>query len=184
MSDLPPLIPFGQGQGADATERWDDFIEGLYGVYIKTVVRGGLTFRGLPVKCQFRPETFGKHYAFWHMMQEGEVENDRTIDPERCKRLLWISWLIQNATSGDSRIRVFPQAPRGGNESWVLWLHEHDYAVILWGRRDFFMLRTAFIVKSHKREEFERDWKKFVEAQTAEAAPRGTASKTRSTHGG
>jgi hypothetical protein len=154
-----------KGQGADDVERLQDFIEGLYGLYVKTIVRGELTFRGLPVKCQFRPETFGKHYAFWHMMQEGEVEDDRTIDPEGCKRLLWISWLIRNAASGDPRIRVFRQSPRGSNESWVIWLHEHEYAVILWVRTGYFMLRTAFMLKPRKREEFERDWKKFVEAQ-------------------
>lgn len=151
MSELPPHVPFG------ALGSWEEFIEGLYGLYIKTIVRAELTFRDLPVRCQFRPETFGKHFAFWHMMQEGRVEDDRTIDPERCRRLLWISWVIRNADV-DDRIRVFPQADRGSDKSWVLWLHGEDYAVILHERNGYFLLKTAFMVKPHKANEFERDW--------------------------
>jgi hypothetical protein len=165
LSDLPPLVPFGHGQGNDSAERWADFIEGLYGLYLKTVVRAGLMFRDLPVKCQFRPETFGKHFAFWHMMQEGPVENDRTIDPKRCERLLWIGWLLNNCDSGDARIRVFRQNPRNGEISWVLWLHEQEYAVILWERNGYFLLKTAFMVKPHKQQEFERDLQSFMKGK-------------------
>jgi len=160
MAEVPPLIPFGAGQGEDTAARWQDFIDGLYGLYLKTIVRAGLTFQKLPVRCRFVPETFGKHYAFWHMMQEGPVENDRTIDPERCKRLLWLSWVIEKA-GVDARIRVFKQSPRGTEISWVLWLYEHDYAVILWERNGYYLLKTAFMVKPHRRQEFERDWKKY-----------------------
>jgi hypothetical protein len=161
LSDLPPLIPFGQGEGNDSAERLANFIEALYGLYLKTVVKAALMFRGLPVKCQFRPETFGKHFAFWHMMQEGPVENNRTIDPKRCERLLWIPWLLNHCACGDARIRVFRQNARNGEISWVLWLYEQDYAVILWERNGYFLLKTAFLVKPHKRQEFERDWKKY-----------------------
>lgn len=165
MSDLPPLVPFGHGQGNDSAERWADFVEGLYGLYLKMVVHAGLMFRDLPVKCQFRPETFGKHFAFWHMMQEGPVENDRTIDPKRCERLLWISWLLNSCDNGDARIRVFRQNPRNGEISWVLWLHEQEYAVILWKRNGYFLLKTAFMVKPHKQQEFERDWQSFTKGK-------------------
>jgi hypothetical protein len=98
------------------------------------------------------------------MMQEGPIEDDRTIDPERCERLLWLGWVIENAAS-DARIRFFKQSPRGNETSWVLWLFEQDYAVILWERNGYYLLKTAFMVKPHKRQEFERDWKKYTESQ-------------------
>jgi hypothetical protein len=157
MTTPPAFLEAADYTGKDTAERWKNYIEGLYVVYLRTVAHGGLTFRGLPVRCQFRPETLGKHYAFWHMMQEGFREEDRTIDVERCRRVAWISWVIQNAPT-ETGIRVFPQK-RPGEKSWVLWLYEHDYAVILWERNDYFLLKTAFMVKPHKRTELERDWK-------------------------
>ncbi len=156
MSVLPPFLEAEDYPGDDSAERWKNYIEGLYTIYVKTVAHGNLRFRGQPVRCQFRPETLGKHYAFWHMMQEGFNENDRTVDPERCRRVAWIAWVIQNAEI-DPRIRVFPQA-RGSEKSWVLWLEQAGYAVILWERKDYYLLKTAFLVRQHKRKEFERDW--------------------------
>lgn len=156
MSALPPFLEAGQYPGDDTADRWKNYIEGLYTVYLRTVAHGNLRFRGHPVRCQYRPETLGKHYAFWHMMQEGFSEADRTVDVERCRRVAWISWVIQNADA-DVRVRVFQQQ-RASEKSWVLWLHEQDYAVILWERNGYYLLKTAFMVKPHKRMEFERHW--------------------------
>lgn len=155
---LPEMVSVDTFPGADFVDKWKQYLEGIYDIYLRTVAFGKLTFRGLPIRCQFRPATFGKHYAFWHMMQEGPIENERTIDLERCKRVKWLSWVIGHADI-DSRIRVFQQN-RGREVSWVLWLHEHDYAVILWQRNGYFLLKTGFIVKPHKRKEFLRDWEK------------------------
>lgn len=147
--------------GDDFLTRWPTFIEHVYQRYLKTVAFGNLRFRGLNVSCQFRPETDGKHFAFWHMMQEGSggrSEDDRTPDPDRCRRVEWISSVIKNAEIGEA-IRVFRQAPRKSEKPWALWLHEFEYAVILWERNGYFLLKTAFVVKPHKKNELERDWK-------------------------
>jgi hypothetical protein len=163
VSELPKFVELNDCAGDDTVSRLKVYIEVLYGVYLKTVAFGKLTFRDLSVKCQFRPETNGKHYAFWHMMQEGKIEDDRTIDLERCRRMRWISWVIKNADN-DSKIRVFPQAARsttrGAEQPWALWLYEHDYVVILWERNGYYLLKTAFTVKPHKHNELERDWEK------------------------
>jgi hypothetical protein len=164
MSSLPELIRADDFPGEDSAARWKNYIEDIYQRYLRTVAWGGLVFRGCKVNCQFRPETEGKHYAFWHMMQEGSggrSENDRTPDPDRCHRVEWISWVIQNGNNGSTQVRVFTQAPRKGETSWVLWLHENRYAVVLWERNNYFLLKTAFMVKPHKAKEFERDWNLF-----------------------
>jgi hypothetical protein len=160
MSALPDFLEMADFPGDDYLSRWNAYVEAIYQVYSREVAYGRLTFRGQPVRCQYRPETNGKHFAFWHMMQEaalGKREEDRTIDLERCRRVRWIAWAIQNA-GNDSAIRVFKQAARAGETSWVLWLHEDAYAVILWERNGYFLLKTAFNVRTHKEREFTRDW--------------------------
>ncbi|MBZ5553372.1 MAG: oxidoreductase [Acidobacteriia bacterium] len=164
MSDLPPFIEVEDFAGEDFTEKWRVCLEELYRTYLDTVAFGNLRFRGLPVRCQFRPMTFGKHFAFWHMMQEGKIEDDRHIDLQRCRRVRWISWVIQNSEN-EPRIRVFEQAPRNRERSYVLWLDEEDYAVILWRRNDYYLLKTAFLLKEHKKKEFARDWEKYKSGQ-------------------
>ena len=165
MSELPGQIDVNDFPGDDYLTRWNAYIEAVYEIYLKTVAFGGLAFRGERVNCQFRPETNGKHFAFWHMMQEGSggrAEDDRTPDLERCRRVAWISWVIRNAET-EAGVLVFTQTFRWGETSWVLWLREHSYAVILWKRNGYYLLKTAFMVKPHKAREFERDWNAFQE---------------------
>jgi len=161
---MPPLSPFvelSHATGKDTAEKFNNYIEELYQIYLQTVVHSNLTFKNLPVNTQRRPETLGKSFAFWHMMQEGNVEEERTPDFERCKRIRWIGWTIQNADKYD-QIRVFPQQKRGREESWALWLYEQDYVVILHYRKTFLLLKTAFMVKKHKQQELLRDWNVYT----------------------
>ncbi len=158
MSELPKLIELGAAEGDDTAERWRVYLEALHEVYLRTLVRGRLSFRGKELRCRRLPESRFKHFGFWHLVQAGFPEEDRLPDVERCRRLLWVSWVIANAST-DAGIRVVLQTPRHGEKMpWALWLHQHDYAVIVAERKDHCLLKTAFMVHSNKQQEFERDW--------------------------
>lgn len=158
MSQHPGFVEMEQSLGQDTAERWNVYLEVLFTVYERTLAKSSLTFRGLNVGCRRYPESREKHYGFWHLIQEGWPEDERTPDLERCRRLLWISWVITHADQ-DPAIRVFPQTRRFGENPWALWLFEHDYAVILVKRSGYYLLKTAFLVTGDgKREELERDW--------------------------
>ncbi len=154
---LPKFIELADATGPDSAEQWKTYLEALYLVYRRSLVEAQLTFRGLPVQYRRMPDATGKHVAFWHLVQEGYPEDDRTPDPERCRRLLWVSWVIRNAGC-NTAVRVFPQTRRHGDRTWALWLYGHDYVVILAERSSYHLLKTAFIVSQDKREELNRDW--------------------------
>lgn len=157
MRPLPDLLSVDDLPGEDFVERLRQSIDVAYKIYVSEIARGGLTFRGERVSCQYRPETLGKHFAFWHMMQEGKIEDERTIDTARMARVRWISWVIEAADSANADVRIVPQI-RDGEKSWVLWLFQHDYAVILRERTGYYLLKTAFPVKSHYRQTLEKQW--------------------------
>jgi hypothetical protein len=133
----------------------------MQAIYLREVAHGRLTFQGLPVNCRYQPETFGKHYAFWHMMQEGPIEDERTADPERCKRVRWIAWVIRAAEAGNPRIKVFPEEKRYGEQPWALWMEEENYVVILWERNGYYLLKTAYpVTYKGTKKALLRDWLK------------------------
>ena len=73
--------------------------------------------------------------------------------------------LIQNAGT-DPSVRVFLQTPRHGEKKpWALWLFEHKYAVNVAERNDYCLLKTAFMIRSKKQEEFEYDWQASQKGQ-------------------
>ena len=87
------------------------------------------------------PETAGRWALFWHLVQEGRVEDDRTPDLRRCERLRWVRWEIENAPT-HPEIDDW-QNNRGNETSTLLWYRE-EYVVVLAQRRNYWLLKTAY----------------------------------------
>ena len=120
---------------------WRAYETELHRIFMDEIVRGGLQFRGQRVSCRRNPETVGRWSSFWHLVQEGRVEAERTPDLRRCERLRWVRWVIEKAA-------VHPeieewQNVRRGETNTLLWYRE-EYLVVLGQRRDYWLLRTAF----------------------------------------
>lgn len=156
MTQPPALLPFGGD--------WPSYENVIYLAFLESFVRAGIQFRGLRVTAQFRPETNGKGYSFWHTISESpdqnnRDENERIPDMRRCERILWISWVIQNAGGGG-----FPwwENTRGRDTHVVIWARDHDFAVVLAKRSDYYMLKTAYAgIKSGRRAAFERELRAY-----------------------
>jgi len=153
--DLPELVYF-HGD-------WAEYIEKLYTIYEQEIVYGDLKFKGLPVKCQYRPPSQGKGYGFWHVISNGPVEDERIPDLRRCERIRWISWFIRNV-GHEPRISWW-QNRRGSNTHVVIWIEEEDFAVILAKRSKYYLLKTAYCVTPHRRKTFKKEREKFWQAQ-------------------
>jgi hypothetical protein len=149
--DLPPLVLF-HGD-------WDRYVEELYDIYMREVVKGHLTFRGLPVKCQYRPSSKGKGYGFWHVISNGPIEEDRVPDLRRCERIKWIPWLIRNV-GRDPRISWWCNK-RGSNTHVVIWIEEEGFAVIFAKRSKYYLLKTAYCVTQHRKSIFQKEREQY-----------------------
>ena len=161
---LPPKLGVGDFPGADYAERWNAFLEAIYQVFLRNVANGGLEFQGRPVKCRYHEPYAGKHYSFWHLMSEGDEEAERTPDLERCARIPWIAAVIQKADDA-TFVRWWEnerRSSRGTKTHVVLWLFQHDYAVILEKREDIYLLLTTYCLRLHQIEKFEQEWKEWT----------------------
>lgn len=151
----PPVLLSLDACGGD----WDRYVEVLYERYVSEIVNGGLVFRGLPIRCQYRPPTHGKHFGFWHVIATGRAEEDRTPDLRRCERLPWIAWVISHAESDDAI--AWWENKRGSSTHVVLWLKAHDYVVIVARRSGYYLLKTAYCVEPHRRKRLLREMEEY-----------------------
>lgn len=138
--ELPKLRGF--------TGEWQPYEDAIYEVFLTTVVRANLNFQGIRISCQYRPESKGKHYSFWHLISEGDDEENRTPDLQRCERIEWIGWIIANAeTCSDI---VYWNNNRGESSHIVILHKVSRYAVILAERNGYYMLRSAYPVTERR----------------------------------
>jgi hypothetical protein len=132
----PDLLPFN-AFGGD----WPMYEAALYRIFIADIAQSVLEFEGVRVNCRRNPEAAGRWASFWHLVQEGRVEDDRLPNLRRCERIRWVRWVIENAVDHDE-IDVW-QNTRGTEVNTLLWFRE-EYLVVLGQRNGYWLLRTAF----------------------------------------
>lgn len=119
---------------------WPTYEQQLYAVFLGDLVNGGVHFQGQPISCRRNPEANGRWALFWHLVQEGEVEDERTPDIRRCERLRWIRWVIENPTH--PQIDQWMNT-RAREKNCLLW-YDESYLVILAKRSGYWLLKSAY----------------------------------------
>lgn len=134
---LPPLIDLNDYSG-----RWDVYDSVIYQVFRKDFIDSKPRFQGVDVGTRWHPKHDNKEYAYWHITQEGRVEENRIPDLRRCERIGWIRAIIEH--SDDPAVKVW-ENKRGEDRRILLWLDALDFLVILgWRKQGYWMLITAY----------------------------------------
>lgn len=141
-NSIPPELFLFSGE-------WEPYQEALFEIFKTTIAQGNLTFLGLPVKTRWFPSLKGKDFTFWHLISEGEKEEDRVPDLRRCERLSWVGWVLNNYATHPSI--SFCENNRKSSKNYVIWYKEGNYVVILSKRGKYFLLKTAYHVTSSHR---------------------------------
>ena len=169
---LPPLVLLATYGG-----EWEKYLKALYSFFKQDFIDSRPSFRGSKVAHKRLPVIEGKEATFWHLISEGNVEQDRLPDIRRCERIRWPRPIIERCDEGVIKIW---ENERKGQKRICLWLENHDYLVILAERKEYVLLWTAYLVtEPHRKRKL---MKEYEEYKKASAAPKdGTV--TPSTHG-
>lgn len=172
---LPPLVML-EAYGGD----WHAYEAAVYAIFKADFIDAALTFRGMCVGLRRHPMYNNREWAFWHVIQEGPVEENRTPDMRRCERIRWVRAVIDHAH--DPAVKVWENVRRG-ERRFLLWLESQDFLVVLaWRGRGYAMLVTAYPTdRGHTRRKLRQEY----EQARKQAGPAGEAGPhTPSTHGG
>jgi hypothetical protein len=151
-------MPFAE-YGGD----WGAYEDAIYNVFLAEIARARLSFRGERVACRRMPESRNRWAAFWHLIQEGRIEDDRTPDLRRCERIRWVRFVIEQADAF-AGIQWW-ENQRGPDSNTLLWLNE-EYLVILGRRPDYWLLRSAYCTdKPHRARSLRKERDDFWEAR-------------------
>lgn len=153
---LPPLVLFSD-YGGD----WNAYVEAIYAWFKQDFIDNKPVFQGRRLGLKRHPVTHGKEATFWHMIQEGAAEEERTPDLRRCERIRWPKPVIEH--ENDPKVKYWVSVKRREDRIHI-WLENEDYVVVLANRKGFLLLWTAFLVtrrhtKQKLMKEYETYWK-------------------------
>jgi hypothetical protein len=158
---LPPLVLFNDYGG-----NWDAYLDAIYAWFKQDFIDSKPVFQGRRLGLKRHPMTHGKEATFWHMIQEGEVENDRTPDFRRCERIRWPRPIIVH--NGDSAIKIW-RNQRGNEVRVCLWFAQENYLVILADRGDYILPWTAYLVEQpHRQRKLQREYEDYCKREGQE----------------
>ncbi|MCK5016666.1 MAG: hypothetical protein KAS32_06275 [Candidatus Peribacteraceae bacterium] len=120
---------------------WEDYRERLYATFHSHFIDSVPMLNGLKVVLGNQNIIEGKENVFWHIIQKGENEEERSPDFRRCERIGWIRFIIENADNDD--IKVW-EVKRGTNTRVCLSDCEWEYLVVLAKQRTHYVLITAY----------------------------------------
>ncbi|MCU7960324.1 MAG: hypothetical protein KZQ58_10075 [gamma proteobacterium symbiont of Bathyaustriella thionipta] len=155
---LPPLVLFSDFGGD-----WESYLEAIYGYFKQDFVDSKPLFQGRRLGLKRHPLTQGKEATFWHMIQEGSVEEDRTPDFRRCERIRWPRPIIEH--DADEAVKVW-ENQRRGEKRICLWFEQENYLVILADRGKYILPWTAYLVEQpHRQRKLLREYEAYWQSK-------------------
>jgi hypothetical protein len=133
---LPPLL---------TVSPWSaDTLDDLYEVFQTDIASQALYLNGDRI-WYFPNRSDDREDVFWHLTHKENAEGEREPDLRRCERLCWCGPVLANCGLPDVLAWDFEEGT--GDVKTYVWLHEHDYLIVLKrypdGRR---RLITAFYI--------------------------------------
>lgn len=154
---LPDFVTLSEYDG-----NWDEYCDALYAIFHRDFVASKPQNTPKPFRLKRHPVYDGKEATFWHLISDGENEEDRTPNMRRCERIAWPRPIIE--AMGTNRIK-FWLSKRKSSLRPTLAIEDFSYVVVLEEREDYLMLWTAYFVEfPSRRAKLEREYQSWVKS--------------------
>ncbi|MGA2322780.1 MAG: hypothetical protein ABSG22_02925 [Sedimentisphaerales bacterium] len=155
---LPDLLLFDAFSGD-----WQRYEDAVFAQFYSDFIESRPTFLNEPVYITKNPLKKGKERGFWHCIQQGPIEEERTADLRRCERIGWIKSVIEHAA--DPIIKKWPKQ-KGSKHRYLLWVEEADYLVVIEKRPRCWLLCTAYCTNYvHTRRKLRAEYAAYTKSQ-------------------
>jgi hypothetical protein len=157
---LPPLVLLKDYDGD-----WNRYEAALYAYFKQNFVDNKPIFEGKPLALKRHPLFQGKEATYWHIISEGDLEEERLPDLRRCERIRWPRAIIEHSTEPD--VKVW-ENERKGETRICLWLEQQDYLVILARRKNYVLFWTAYLVpQPHRKRKLQKEYEAYLKTKVA-----------------
>jgi hypothetical protein len=157
---LPDLLLFENFGG-----NWDNYLTELYRHYTSDFIKTKPVYKGVRLAIKRHPLVQDKEATFWHIISEGNSEQDRIPDFRRCERVRWPKAVIEHADCPG--IKIWKNT-RGSESGICIWFEEKSYLVILRERSGYTLFWTAFPVEQeHRKRKLEKEYQVYKMSSAA-----------------
>jgi len=137
----------------DSSGSWEAFLTRLYAVFTRDFKQHRALHQGLTVTYDGRvlPDGMGMEEGFWHVITKDDpASGQRLPDYRRAERLPWARPSLESPLRSEIRVFDYDHGAKDKGIRRYVWLHNHDYVLILVKRKKAFVWITAYHVGSER----------------------------------
>lgn len=144
---------------------WERYLDALYRFFKIDFVNSKPLFQGRELSLKRHPMSDGKEATFWHIISEGDHEDDRVPELRRCERIRWPRPIIENCE--DMEVKIWENQRH--NETRVcLLLDSHDYLVVIARRKGYDLFWAAYpITWPHQKKKLLKEYEAYIKSNAA-----------------
>lgn len=160
MPDRPAWLP--EPFAGDPSVNNEDYDRLYHEVFCRDFKSSEMLYRGHYVWF-FEKMFLGRELIFVHLTSRKKAPDteERELRPERCARLPWVRPMIEHAD--DPAVLSWDYEEGDGDINTYVWLHEHDYVVIMKRMKDGSRrLFAAYCVDEHERMKFRKKYENRI----------------------
>lgn len=152
---LPDLVLLEECGGV-----WGRYIDHVYSYFYRDFIEHTVKYENIRVNVRRYPYYDGKVKAFWHLVSDGDIEDQRCINLRRCERIRWPKPIIEMPEPDDIWIW---QNDRKSEKRILLYIPEERYLVVLGIREGYFLLCSAYYVEHISRhKKLEKEYRAYT----------------------
>ena len=158
---LPALVPLASCGGD-----FQQYLQVLFGHFTQDFVATQPTYPNRRWALKRYPEYDGKPATFWHLISEGEDEENRLPDLRRSERIRWPRPMIDAVLNNNVTCW---RNQRGRSTRVIISLTDYTYVVILEDRGAYILLWTAYPVEhSNQRRQLAQEYARYGSKRSLE----------------
>jgi len=142
----------------------DDVYEMLYELFKRDFIDNDTYLaNSIYVNPNFGTAIDGKEEIFWHVVtRKNEQTRKREFDEKRASRIEWIKKSIENHSN--SEIKLFYFYENNHKIRLYLWVHNHDFLVILQklGNTESYIVTSFYIDNDRKRDKTQKKYDDYI----------------------
>ena len=144
---------------------WNRYKDALYSIFKRDLIDNPPAFRGKPVDIIHEQFFENKERSFWHIISNGDHDDNRSPNEERCAGVSWVKPLIEDTRVCEHYAVWVKWHDKTKRDRYYIWCKYVDYLVILEDRKTHYKLITAYPVQYSKKQ-LEKDYSKYLKTKS------------------
>lgn len=145
---------------------WETYIASLYKLFSENYIDHTVKYNAKNVNIITEKMIDGKVRSFWHIITEGQYDDNRIPNLDRCSKVHWARHIIEESGECIHYKTWIKYHDKTGRNRYYIWCDHLNYIVIFEDRHTHYTLITAYVVDKYREKKYKKEYEMYKKTKT------------------